>query len=596
MTHEDAPIHIQDAYDQTTVTTDEHADMAEQALLGAVLDRPERFAEAVSQFDRSDLAQPHHEAIWDAMTHIVSTGRLPDPMLVNEHLAKTGQLAHDRALRNAGAGSYLVDLVRAGQHGQIDEYARIVRERGQRRKARAILQRLLLTIDSTDNITDALEKAGELLDREGARFGATSVSRPDGKLKLETVAELRARVALMGPRRWMLKGAWPAGDYGVFAAPPKAQKTMTTVDLAVSVASGTPWLGLVDVETPGPVIMFAGEGGDRDIARRLTATATAKNVDLDSLPIHVCTRAPLIGQTADLDEMRHMVETIRPTLVTLDPLYLSAKGAELQDIYKMGDLLQGPQLICQATGASLWVVHHFNRQSGRGAERMAGAGPHEWARVLVPANVKSNRTDVATLASYVTTELEFKGGGIPDRKLRVERTVRAENPEDLDSQLHISTSASWVTSEAPDQETSPTNASEGDLKPSQVRLVRALEELGPATIPQMQAWMAQHDETAPLKRETCSRELNGLAARGLVDSTPGVKRFEPTIWLLADPRDPRDVTRDDHTDPSRVTRVTAPIGGHTSHGHRSHDNPQTQSHTSEPTLLDPEQPNGDHAA
>ena len=132
-------------------------------------------------------------------------------------------------------------------------------------------------------------------------------------LPLETLAQLRARVAAKGPRRWLLKGIWPAGDYGVFAAPPKAQKTMTTADLAVSLAGNVPWLGLIDVETPGPVIMFVGEGGDEDTDRRLTATARSRGLDPDQLPIHVCVRAPQIGRSEHLHEIGVMLDRVRPT-------------------------------------------------------------------------------------------------------------------------------------------------------------------------------------------------------------------------------------------------------------------------------------------
>lgn len=77
------------------------------------------------------------------------------------------------------------------------------------------------------------------------------------------VAELRARLAAAGECRYMLRGLWPEGTYGVLAAEPKAQKTWAAVDMAVSVASGTPWLGHVPVDAPGPVLFFYGESGDR---------------------------------------------------------------------------------------------------------------------------------------------------------------------------------------------------------------------------------------------------------------------------------------------------------------------------------------------
>jgi len=48
----------------------------------------------------------------------------------------------------------------------------------------------------------------------------------------------------------------------MLAAEFKAGKTWAITDLAVSVASGTPWLGIFPVDAPGPVLLFAGEGGN----------------------------------------------------------------------------------------------------------------------------------------------------------------------------------------------------------------------------------------------------------------------------------------------------------------------------------------------
>jgi hypothetical protein len=92
-------------------------------------------------------------------------------------------------------------------------------------------------------------------------------------LPVRRFAEVAAEVDARGPRKWLIRGIWPAGDYGVHGAEPKAGKTWNALDLSVSVASGTPWLGAVPVDTTGPVLVFAGEGGDGNIVRRLRAIA-----------------------------------------------------------------------------------------------------------------------------------------------------------------------------------------------------------------------------------------------------------------------------------------------------------------------------------
>jgi hypothetical protein len=79
-----------------------------------------------------------------------------------------------------------------------------------------------------------LEKAGKsipecqkIIDAERGTLGP-SESVPD--LEFYTIRELRARVAAEGPRQWLARGIIPAGQYGMHAGPPKAQKTMNATD------------------------------------------------------------------------------------------------------------------------------------------------------------------------------------------------------------------------------------------------------------------------------------------------------------------------------------------------------------------------------
>ena len=210
----------------------------------------------------------------------------------------------------------------------------------------------------------------------------------------------------------------------------------------------------------------------------------------------------------------HQVATIRPALVTLDPFYLAARGAELGDLYKMGALLEGPQHICQAAGASLWVVHHFNRQAGRGAGRMSGAGPAEWGRVLISASIKTRHTDTRTRATYVVTELDMIGGEIADQTLRVNRRTWSDDPDDLDSPLHTETTAMWAEDDTP-QTGAP--GPDDKLSPAAKKLLEAIDAVGGGSSRQLVDWISDKYEHG-LTRETVSRELNKLRKAGVVES------------------------------------------------------------------------------
>lgn len=383
-------------------------------------------------------------------------------------------------------------------------------------------------------------------------------------LEFWTVRELAARVAARGPRRWLLRGIWPGGDYGVHAAEQKAQKTWNGTDAAVSVASGTKWLEYVPVDDPGPVLMFIGEGGEANILRRLRAIAEARGLILEDLPIVVCARAPHLNDPEHLTLVTAKIGAVNPHLVILDPLYLAARGANLADLYAMGGMLEAIQHICQDAGASLLVITHFNRKQGQGASRITGAGPAEWGRVLLSGTVKSRHTDPVTKATSVITQIEVIGGEIPDQTLRIHRRIWADNPDDLDSLLHVETHTTMVEAERAETEKAD------DLTPAAAKLLEALRAIEPATGTQLVDWIvARHGHG--LKRETVSRTMNDLARRGLVESAGEQEPFKPATWRLALSRDPCDVTRDHHTANDRVTRVITPkITRSRSHGKRSH--------------------------
>jgi hypothetical protein len=354
------------------------------------------------------------------------------------------------------------------------------------------------------------------------------------ELEFLTVRDLAAKVAAAGPRRWLARGIWPAGTHGVLAGDPKTQKTMCAVDLAVSVAAGVPWLGYVPIDDPGPVIMFCGEGGAAGILRRIRAVAEARGVDAEDLPLVVCPRSPHLNDDTHLAIVAQKLGEIRPKLIELDPFYLSAPGAKGSDIYSMGPLLEKVQHLAEAIGSAVMVVTHQNRKEGRGPSRMTGAGPAEWGRVLISVTVVSRHSNSETRETDVITELDTIGTEIDERRLRVRRRTWADDPDDLDSALHVDVG---VTEGEAGSATADTPAD--NLPPAAKKLLEALQALPYATTSKkLVDWIAEKYGHG-LRRETASRNLNLLKKHHLADSM-GEDEFEEKLWSLAQNRVPAE--------------------------------------------------------
>jgi hypothetical protein len=346
--------------------------------------------------------------------------------------------------------------------------------------------------------------------------------------------EVAARVAAAGEPRWLIQGLWPADAYGVLAAQEKAGKTWAALDLAVSVACGLPWLDHFACPTPGPVLLFLGEGGERAMVRRIEAITTNKGADPDQLAdrLRLCFRVPRLaapGAGAELAAVQAELQAHPAALVILDPLYLAAAGASGSSLYDMGAVLQAVQGVCQAAGCALLVVTHWNKTGdGKGADRISGVGPAAWARVIASVSIDYRGSDDEG-ASTVLLGFELIGGEIADTRFRVRRRVRADDPADLGSPL------SYAVEVLAADDGEPTDPAAAGLSPSRQWVLTALRAGGDfQTVKQLGDRLAEAGR--PLKPRTIQTALGELEAAGLASgSEEGNGRVR--YWSAATPDD-----------------------------------------------------------
>jgi AAA domain len=368
--------------------------------------------------------------------------------------------------------------------------------------------------------TGPLEEAsgGEVVDLRPASGGRTRrPTLPTAELAISSYREVAARVAAAGEPRWLIQGLWPADAYGVLAAQEKAGKTWAALDLAVSATSGQPWLDHFACPNPGPVLVFLGEGGERATVRRIEAIATSKGVDPEQLAdqLRLCFRVPRLaapGAGAELAAIQAELAAHPAALVVLDPLYLAAAGASGSNLYDMGAVLQAIQGVCQAAGCALLVVTHWNKTGdGRGADRISGAGPAAWARVICSIAVHYRGSDPDG-ASTVVLGVELIGGEIADTRFRIRRRIHADDSADLGSPLSY---AVEVLADDDNEDLEPAAAA---LSKSRQWVLTALRAGGDLqTVKQLGDRLAQAGH--PLKPRTIQTALGELEAAGLAQGS-----------------------------------------------------------------------------
>jgi replicative DNA helicase len=209
---------------------------------------------------------------------------------------------------------------------------------------------------------------------------------PPAFTRLLTGAEL---LALDLKPRFLVRGVMVDGQPMIVGGRSKTLKTSVAVDLAISLGSGTPFLGRFDAERVG-VGFWSGESGAATIRETAKRIAESKGVDLASCDVLWCFDLPRLSQTEHLE---HLEETIRGQglrVAFVDPLYLALLSSETasgaSNLFLMGSMLQGLTELGQRTGCTVSLAHHF-RKGGQpdednpaGLEELAQSGVAEWAR------------------------------------------------------------------------------------------------------------------------------------------------------------------------------------------------------------------------
>jgi len=136
-------------------------------------------------------------------------------------------------------------------------------------------------------------------------------------LPVEPAWRLAARA---DEQRWLVTGLWSEQAVGIVGGEPKCCKSFLALDLAVSVASGTPCLRHFSVTHSGRVLLYAAEDALHVVRRRLEGICAAAGCQLRNLDVQVITVPTLrLDFPADAEALERTVQQLKPRLLILDP-------------------------------------------------------------------------------------------------------------------------------------------------------------------------------------------------------------------------------------------------------------------------------------
>lgn len=256
--------------------------------------------------------------------------------------------------------------------------------------------------------------------------------------KLLSFGEFMAR-NMTEEMQWMVDGWVPDKTILFVVAAPESWKTWITFDLAMSVASGQPFLGKYEVKRKGPVIIiqqedFAGQTAQRlsviHFGRRHVPGPTYDNDTLvvpdGDVPIYIHPDRKLrFDNPESVAGLRAAIEHIRPVLVIIDPLY--STGSADNYMQNMAEEMSPLKDLRDQYGVSFCLVHHAKKNADPSQrERLWGSqflnafmeagwqlspdGPRGSARVAVSRHFKAAaaQSDVAVHFDVQTKDDGYK--------------------------------------------------------------------------------------------------------------------------------------------------------------------------------------------
>ena len=177
----------------------------------------------------------------------------------------------------------------------------------------------------------------------------------------------------------LIEGVMHMGRRTLLLAPSKASKTWTAMDMSISIASGTPWMGFrthkasvlhIDLELPT-------WGLKERRNKLLEVRGIAGPVDVDWWSLD--------GYQRSIDELMPLITARAPFgkfgMITIEPAYVILGARDENDNADVTDFMNKLAWIARITGAAVLCTHHFAKGDASGKDaKDRGSGAGAWVR------------------------------------------------------------------------------------------------------------------------------------------------------------------------------------------------------------------------
>jgi hypothetical protein len=233
--------------------------------------------------------------------------------------------------------------------------------------------------------------------------------------------------------RWLIEEIAVANQPLLVGGPSKALKTLTGMDAALSMASGTPLFGKYRVPQRKRCLVLSGEMAPATLIDALRVMCRARGVDPDSIHEWLIfgENMPQITNAMHMASLREDIERFQADVLMLDPTYLAMMSGDVEvdpkNYMKMGELLFRFSRVCLDGGCTPLLFAHFRTTVPFGKEPtladIAYAGFQQFSRqwILLSRRSEFDPTPV-TEQNELRNELWFVAGGssVPGKRLALD--------------------------------------------------------------------------------------------------------------------------------------------------------------------------------
>jgi replicative DNA helicase len=190
---------------------------------------------------------------------------------------------------------------------------------------------------------------------------------------------------------WLVRRLLTRNQPTIVGGPRKSLKTSLLVDLAISLASATPFLNTFQVYHRMRTALLSGESGEAVLQETARRVCAARGLDLANLDVLWGLQLPQLASPQHLDALRDGLRQHGVEVAVIEPLYLcllaGAYGQQIDpaNMFEMGPLLLAVAQTCLSVGCTpILGTHSKKYQAVRGEplelEDLAFSGIQEFCR------------------------------------------------------------------------------------------------------------------------------------------------------------------------------------------------------------------------